>query len=292
MDAFVLQRKPVGRLWGAGLSRADGLPVGEWWLCSDYPTTVTEVARGPARGHTIQDLIARYGEAFWGDARVHERFPILVKQLRPRFALPLQVHPVKGRDRKNECWYVQTTEPDGWTISRWSGEAGVVAHSMGGTDLFTHLVRDAVFPGMLITIPAGALHALGPEVVVLEVQDTADVTLRVSLWDHKEWNLELNVEGAIEQFLQMQEQAQMLEGTKRQWAQENWQIRVARSSVVRLEPRVPTVVMNGQEPLWQLRGNGETEVVNGLETVLVIPGQSIVMESLAGPCDWLVCEVR
>ena len=292
MNAFILQAKPVGRIWGEGQRGDDGLPVGEWWLCSDYPARVTDVARGPARGLTIQDLMARYREDFWGEARAHERFPILVKQLCPRFALPLQVHPVEGRDRKNECWYVQTSGAGGWAISRWTGDDDVVARDLIGPNPATHLVRDVVTPGMLITVPAGSLHALGPEVVVLEIQDTADVTLRVSLWEHAEWNLELDVARATEEFLRMKSRPRVLQGTEREWIQQNWKVRIEMAETIRLDPQVPTVVLNGHQIPWQFSWMRDTQLVDGLEALLILPGQSMVIESLGKACDWLVCEAR
>ena len=292
MDAFVLGPIAVGRPWGAGPQADPGWPVGEWWLCSDYPSAQTCVVYGPASGLNIQAIIAVYGSNFWGNARPRERFPILAKQLRPRYAVPLQVHSADGIDCKNECWYVQTTHSSGWIINRWTGDDRQVARSIQNFEIFRHLVRDFVTPGMLITVPAGCIHALGPEVVVLEIQDTADLTLRISLWGHSEWNLPLDKTRAAEEFSRKKNRGRILQGRHRGWDQENWTVRVETCRRLRLKPLVPTVVVNGQQDSWIMRQGTETVLGQGLQAALVLPGSLLTLESLQGDSEWVVSEVR
>lgn len=236
--------------------------------------------------------MTRYGRDFWGSAQQRDRFPILVKQLHARFPLPLQVHPTDGSERKNECWYVKSSMPGGWVINRWAGEDFLVAQSIPGPDPLAFLIRDPVTPGTLITVPAGGPHALGPEVVALEIQDTADVTIRISLWGHDEWNLPIDGHRASEEFSRMRGRPQVLEGEGRQWVQQDWQVQVMPAETLRLDPRTPTVVINGNEMRWQMHSRSEVWLVNGLEAAMVLPGQSVILESLQGHCEWVVCEAR
>lgn len=291
MRAYIFTPQLVGRVWGSDFVSRDELPIGERWLLSDYPVRPTKIARGAMRGMTIQDLIGRYGREFWGKAPARDRFPILVKQLTSRCPLPLQVHPARGPETKNECWYVQKAPPGTWVINGWLGEHQEVVKSLRGQEPLQYLERHPISPGMLVTVPAGAPHALGPHMVVLEIQDTADVTYRLNLWDHPEWGLPLAPTEASQEFVYVDQRPQFLQGHSRIWERAEWRIRVVHGDSVWCPIAVPTLIINGSGTEWILSENSERLTVDGLETVLVLPGLSLLAETRAGFADWIVCEV-
>jgi mannose-6-phosphate isomerase len=146
--------------------------VGEAWLTG--PECVVET--GAMAGKTLKEV--------WGA----EEFPLLVKMLFPNEKLSVQVHPddaqaqTMGQARgKTECWYVLEAEP---------GAAVALGLKEGAT---AEKVRAAVADGTLeewmrwlpvsvgdmVFVDAGTVHAIGPGVVLLETQQTCDVTFRL-----------------------------------------------------------------------------------------------------------------
>jgi mannose-6-phosphate isomerase len=121
-------------------------------------------------------------------AELGGEFPLLVKLLFPNEKLSVQVHPddaqaqAMGETRgKTECWYVLEAEPG----------AAVALGLKKGVDSakFAQAVADGtvedlmewvpVSVGDMLFVDAGTVHAIGPGVVLLETQQTSDVTYRL-----------------------------------------------------------------------------------------------------------------
>ena len=113
-------------------------------------------------------------------------FPLLVKMLFPNDKLSVQVHPddeeaaAMGEARgKTECWYVlEAVEGATVALGLKPGvsveELRLAAHAM--EDLI-EMVPVAV--GDMVYVDAGTVHAIGPGVTLLEVQQTSDITFRL-----------------------------------------------------------------------------------------------------------------
>jgi len=132
MDVFPLIFEPIfkPKIWGGrALESAlnkhlPGLnPVGESWEIADLEEDQSIVARGPAKGQSLGQLVAGWKSELLGSAELFEgRFPFLIKFLDANDTLSVQVHPDKamakrlgGRVRvKNEAWYVVDATPDGF----------------------------------------------------------------------------------------------------------------------------------------------------------------------------------
>ena len=148
--------------------------VGEAWLTG--PQCLVE--SGPFKGQTL----ASVGEKLGGE------FPLLVKILFPADKLSVQVHPddaqakAMGETRgKTECWYVLEAEP-GATVAL-GLKAGVgakeIAASVESGTMELLLEHVPVSVGDMLFVDAGTVHAIGPGVVLLETQQTSDVTYRL-----------------------------------------------------------------------------------------------------------------
>lgn len=178
------------RVWGFNdLSpwydyKTDGEPIGEVWLTGEMCAAET----GPLTGQSLKEITAAHGEALLGPARAGEEFPLLVKVLFPKEKLSVQVHPDDrlaqkyGEPRgKTECWYALDAQPG----------AEVALGIKPGTPL--EQVRTAidesrleellaclpVNKGDMIFVDAGTVHAIGPGAVLLETQQTSDLTYRM-----------------------------------------------------------------------------------------------------------------
>lgn len=173
---FLLKPGFAERVWGrtnltpfyteTGLSG----PVGEAWLTG--PDSI--VASGEMAGRTLAEVLPD--------------FPLLIKILFPDDKLSVQVHPDDEQARelglergKTECWYVLQADP-GATVAcglrsgtavedlRAAIEAGTLEERMTWIE---------VAPGDMIFVDAGTVHAIGPGMTLLEVQQTCDVTYRL-----------------------------------------------------------------------------------------------------------------
>jgi mannose-6-phosphate isomerase len=148
--------------------------VGEAWLTG--PQCLVET--GPFKGQTL----ASVGEKMGGE------FPLLVKILFPADKLSVQVHPddmqakAMGETRgKTECWYVLEAEPGATVALGLKPGVGAkeVAASVESGTMETLLEHVPVSVGDTLFVDAGTVHAIGPGVVLLETQQTSDVTYRL-----------------------------------------------------------------------------------------------------------------
>ena len=155
--------------------------VGEAWLTG--PDSVIET--GDLAGKKLGDVAKESGTELLGGG---DEFPLLVKILFPNDKLSVQVHPddahaqATGQPRgKTECWYVLEAEP-GAAVAL-GLKAGVTleqvrASGLDGT-MEELLEQVPVSVGDMVFVDAGTVHAIGPGVVLLETQQTSDVTYRM-----------------------------------------------------------------------------------------------------------------
>jgi mannose-6-phosphate isomerase len=130
-------------------------------------------------------------------------FPLLVKLLFPNDKLSVQVHPddaqaqAMGQPRgKTECWYVLEAEP-GATIAlglKEGATAEVVRGAIADGTMEDWMEWVPVSEGDMVFVDAGTVHAIGPGVVLLETQQTSDITFR--MYDYGRPR-ELHVEQAL-----------------------------------------------------------------------------------------------
>ncbi|HEY8600074.1 MAG TPA: type I phosphomannose isomerase catalytic subunit [Thermomicrobiales bacterium] len=181
------------RVWGGQRLRSATPPIGEAWIVHEE----NRIADGPQAGQTLARLTAEYGEALLGRvplARTGDRFPLLIKILDAADWLSVQVHPNDqqavelagpGHFGKTEAWHILEAAPGAQLIAGLkpgtTPEALTEAIRAGTvTDLSRYLTVDA---GDTVFIGAGTLHALGPGLLLYEVQQTSDITYRVFDWD-------------------------------------------------------------------------------------------------------------
>jgi mannose-6-phosphate isomerase len=184
------------RPWYA--STGTDAPVGEAWLTG--PQSVIET--GALAGETLAAAVKERGASLLG-AGGGDEFPLLVKLLFPSDKLSVQVHPddaqaqAMGQARgKTECWYVLEAGA-GATIMLGLREGATVdavraAIADGTLEQWMEFVP--VKAGDMVFVDAGTVHAIGPGVVLLETQQTCDVTFR--MYDYGRPR-ELHVEQAL-----------------------------------------------------------------------------------------------
>ena len=128
--------------------------------------------------------------------RVYEKsgneFPVLVKFIDASDWLSVQVHPGDALaasrgigSGKTEMWYVLDAAPDAQLISGFNRETDAVQYLdyMKQNRLKEILNVEKVEKGDAFFIPSGRVHALGPGILIAEIQQTSDTTYRIYDWD-------------------------------------------------------------------------------------------------------------
>ena len=154
------------------------------------------IESGPLAGKTLGEAAKESGDALLGaktTSRTGKRFPLLIKLLDCAQWLSLQVHPNDqlaaelegpGQFGKTEAWHILDAEPDAKLIAglKPNTPPEQLAESIRNGTVIDHVQYVHVRQGDTVFMPAGTLHALGPGLLVYEVQQTSDWTYRVYDW--------------------------------------------------------------------------------------------------------------
>ena len=197
---YPLKFKPIHKtkLWGGdklkNYCRHEGASdgrVGETWDISAVEGNESVVENGFLQGNTLSELVEVYLGDLVGD-RIYERYgndyPLLVKLIDSAQHLSIQVHPndALAAERhhcwgKTEMWYILDAEPDAFVVAGFTHPVDKAEYLrlVAENRLESVLRKTPVKKGDVIFIPAGCVHSIGAGCVILEVQQTSDVTYRI-----------------------------------------------------------------------------------------------------------------
>lgn len=164
-------------------------PYGEAWEMHD----TARVVNGALAGLTISELLPEYGAELAGAAHnPGEGMPLLAKLIDASDWLSVQVHPDDEQARqlereprgKTEAWYILSAEPGAQLVIgvQPGTTRAEMARAIANHALEPLLVYADVTAGDVLFIPAGTIHALGPGVLVYEIQQSSDRTYRLYDW--------------------------------------------------------------------------------------------------------------
>jgi mannose-6-phosphate isomerase len=136
------------------------------------------------------------------------RFPLLVKLLDCADWLSVQVHPNDeqaadlvgtGQYGKTEAWHFLEVEPGTSILAgvKPGTTPAALAAAIRTGRILEVAQRLEVRPGETYLIPAGTLHALGPGLLLYEVQQASDTTYRVYDWDRRPGRAGLHIEESV-----------------------------------------------------------------------------------------------
>ena len=161
---------------------------------------------------TLPELLKEFGEKLSG-SYADKPFPLLLKLIDARDRLSVQVHPgdsyAAARENtetgKSEAWLVLDAPKDGGELI-YGLKPGVTLHELReacvtGDGVEKLLNRVKAFPGDVLYIPAGCIHAVGEGVMLYEIQQPSDLTYRFYDWNRTDANgnrRELHLDKALE----------------------------------------------------------------------------------------------
>ncbi|NOT04756.1 MAG: class I mannose-6-phosphate isomerase [Anaerolineales bacterium] len=183
-------------IWGGDRLRPGHAPTAEVWVVWEED----RILSGDLAGRTLGEISSQFGESLLGKRtvdRTGKRFPILIKLLDCAQWLSLQVHPneqqaVKLEDSlqfgKTEAWHILEAKPDAKLIAGVKDDTSpdILAAAIRNGSVIEHVQYAAVSAGDTIFMPAGTLHALGPGLLLYEIQQSSDLTYRVYDWGRPE----------------------------------------------------------------------------------------------------------
>jgi mannose-6-phosphate isomerase len=179
-------------VWGGDRLRPGHSPTAEAWVIWEED----QIEAGPLAGKTLGEVAIEFGDALLGAkamSRTGTRFPLLIKLLDCAQWLSLQVHPndvqaaaLEGPDQfgKTEAWHILEAEPGATLIAglKPNTSAETLANAIRHETIIEHVQYVSVSEGDTVFMRAGTLHALGPGLLVYEVQQTSNWTYRVYDW--------------------------------------------------------------------------------------------------------------
>jgi mannose-6-phosphate isomerase len=179
-------------VWGGDRLRPGHNPTAEAWVVWEED----QIEACPLAGKTLGEAATEFSEALLGTkamSRTGTRFPLLIKLLDCAQWLSLQVHPNDrqavelegpGQFGKTEAWHILEAQPNATLIAGLKPDtsADTLADSIRDGTIIEHVQYAQVEAGDTVFMPAGTLHALGPGLLVYEVQQTSNWTYRVYDW--------------------------------------------------------------------------------------------------------------
>lgn len=173
----------------------DAMKLGESWEISAIADNLSVISNGFLAGNNIEELIEVYMGDITGDS-IYEKFgnefPLLIKFIEAQEDLSIQVHPNNELSKKRHNAYGKT---EMWYILESKKGAKIYTGFREGVtkELYEEALKDGKIedllnveiadPGDTFFTPAGRVHAIGSGIVLIEIQQTSDVTYRIFDWN-------------------------------------------------------------------------------------------------------------
>lgn len=201
MAVKLLAIEPIfqNKIWGGrrladeyGYALPDGA-IGECWAISAHPHGDCRVSGGPFDGAHLSELWAEHRELFGGAPE--DRFPLLVKIIDAEDDLSIQVHPddayaaehEDGSLGKRECWYVLAADEGAQMVVGQRAKDRAECAEMIACGRWDELLNKVpVRAGEFFAVEPGCVHALCKGMLILETQQSSDVTYRLYDYDRLE----------------------------------------------------------------------------------------------------------
>ncbi len=179
------------KIWGGDrLDKVFGYHIpsqhtGECWAISAHPGGDCPIDDAQFSGMTLSQLWNEHRD-FFGDIS-GDVFPLLIKIIDAKEDLSIQVHPndayafehENGQLGKTECWYVLDCDDDATIIIGHNAATKEEMASMVENDQWDILLRQVpIRKGDFFQIDPGCLHAIKGGTMILETQQSSDLTYR------------------------------------------------------------------------------------------------------------------
>jgi mannose-6-phosphate isomerase len=171
--------------------------IGESWEISAVAGDESVTSNGFLAGNNIEELIEVYMGDITGDSvydKFGNEFPLLIKFIEAQEDLSIQVHPNNELARKRhkaygktEMWYILECKEGSkiYTGFKEGVTKEIYEEAVKSGTLAEIMNVESVEPGDVFYTPAGRVHAIGAGIVLVEIQQTSDITYRLFDWNRK-----------------------------------------------------------------------------------------------------------
>jgi len=171
--------------------------IGESWELSAVADSQSVISNGFLAGNNIEELIEVYMGDITGDSifeKFGNEFPLLIKFIEAQEDLSIQVHPdnelAKLRHEaygKTEMWYILESKKSSkiYTGFRDGVTKEIYEESVRNGEIEELMNVEYPEAGDAFFTPAGRVHAIGAGIVLVEIQQTSDITYRIFDWNRK-----------------------------------------------------------------------------------------------------------
>lgn len=182
--------------------------IGESFELSCYKNFLCKIENGDFKGTYLKTLVDKYNLDILGFNTNFDFFPLIIKFLDATSRLSVQVHPSDSYALKNES---SLGKNELWHVVYAGENSKIVLGLKNNTDTLTlkNSLKEGSIENLLniekinvgdsIFIPSGTVHALLEDIIVVEVQQSSDVTYRLYDWDRLEngRGRDLHIEDAL-----------------------------------------------------------------------------------------------
>src|SRR4030042_6441163 len=202
-ELYPVKFKPIlkDKIWGGARLRdilnkqGASDKCGESWEISGVQYNISIVSNGFLKGNNLQEIIEIYLGDIVGDKGFDKygiEFPLLIKFIDANDKLSIQVHPddelaaIRHQAYgKTEMWYIVEADVKAELISGFKKQLDekTYLHHLQNKTLPDILNFEKVSAGDAFFVPAGRVHAIGPGILLAEIQQTSDITYRIYDWD-------------------------------------------------------------------------------------------------------------
>ena len=191
---FLLQPVCKQTLWGGSLltkeygKHADLDNIAESWECSTHPDGISMVASGTFCGQKLSQVLQAHPEYVGSHPHTVGELPILIKFIDAKRDLSIQVHPDDAYAMahehslgKTEMWYIVKARPEAKLIYGFNNDVNkeIISAALADDSIMKYLRKVSVKPGDSFFIAAGTVHGIGAGTLLVEVQESSNVTYRM-----------------------------------------------------------------------------------------------------------------
>ena len=176
-----------------------GDDIGESWELSAHLSGISEIDCASLEEKNLLELFnnKKLRKNVFGNHCIDmEKFPILIKFIDAQNNLSIQVHPndeyakIHENDSgKTEVWYILECKENAKIV--YGFKDTVTSETLPeaiNNNIEENVKYVSVHKGDFISIPSGTIHAIMDGIVLLEIQQSSDVTYRVYDWNRLDKN--------------------------------------------------------------------------------------------------------
>lgn len=188
------------RIWGSdyfktkcNLTTSDE-NYGEYWSLSAHNDGESIIDGGPLANEPLSKVYRDHRALFKNFSS--DTFPVMVKMIASNDDLSVQVHPDDNYAQENEnsrgkteCWYIIEAEQNSHIIYGHNAlTKSDLIYQVNAHQYESLFIKKTIHQGDFVFVPAGMVHALGKGIVLLEIQQSSDITYRIYDYLRKDAN--------------------------------------------------------------------------------------------------------